>query len=494
MSPILSLLQNSGLETVVVLTYIFAFTSWRKSLLFLLLGSLVGIEYLYIREGFSFSSLATYFSSPPVEIKKTILEETLDYGYSMLDFVQALSIQNYMTLLTVMFFFVFCVGYTFMSLCSNIRTCLLKKKGWDYEAAVEGSSYNKDLKMPMCQIAFVIPGLVDTHVGYGVATKMGIVTAGHVANILKKYPQVGLVSSIGKKKLWKPLFEESERFSDISFAMIPKDVFSDLGIKQVNVYKSEVTVPVTSHAYGKSGASTGLISKINTEVGAFKYTGSTEKGMSGCGLFAEGKLVSIHLGVRSGYNTSISAYGILNEMARRGHEASDDMDLYDIDVAGKSWMNSELAEEILSHPNYKGDGKVSKRMLRDLGVNENSINVGGVIYVPKVEPQCETPIKPVKEKNEVILMLREKTKAHKVKCVLCKRHFKNDSAMFTHLQHKHVDESAIEFVDGPVVDHFLELGSAKHSIAKKSLTLNVYSKLLAQEEKSTFIPKLEQKC
>lgn len=262
-----------------------------------------------------------------------------------------------MVALVLVYFILVIVPRMFRKMFSVFRNCVLRTRGVVIlESAVAGSNYaeyDNSVKMPNAQVSIMVPGLLsDTHSGYGVRVGDFIVTATHV---IKKYDRLILCAENNGKlvKIQVPAISMlSQTLSDISYVKIPDSAFSQLGLGKAGTFS--LSTPMVANAFGKKGMSSGLVMKNRSSMGRLIYNGSTEPGMSGGGIWIQNKLVGIHHGVVSDYNTSTYALAILHDMSYLVSNESPMEKLAKYDAKDKVWTDDQVKEHVDKAIDKKG--------------------------------------------------------------------------------------------------------------------------------------------
>lgn len=259
--------------------------------------------------------------------------------------------------MTVFWLFVKIFRFGFAKSAYYVRRNLMKMRGIKIlESAVEGSVYNPYDKLPPSQVQILKAGyLSDIHLGYGVRVNDVIVTAEHVVR-----GKGNIIIATDKGKVYVgPNYQRSNKIDDLVYIPFTNDMFSTLGSAKARL--TDIKTSILAQAYGQSGVSSGMVRKNPATLGSIIYQGSTERGMSGGGIWVNGTLVGIHHGNISGYNTSTSATMIRHDMKRLALlESSDDVTrmVPTLSFQRKEWDDDDISRYMDDHFDAIADADV----------------------------------------------------------------------------------------------------------------------------------------
>lgn len=159
-------------------------------------------------------------------------------------------------------------------------------RGFKYESLQLGSEFVKG-EIPSFQATVEKPGLLTkTFVGYAVRVDMALCIPTHVLSQCGGTPLIGGTRIVTN-------WAQSLKLADVSYAILPESVFSELKMRKPSIGKIEKSVLGT--CAGRSGVSTGMLRRIST-IGMVSYSGSTLPGYSGAAYASQNTLYGMHTG------------------------------------------------------------------------------------------------------------------------------------------------------------------------------------------------------
>lgn len=338
----------------------------------------------------------------------------------------------------------------------QIYVSILKARGvYVPEAVMPGSAFVKGT-MPSCQISICRPGiLTDSHIGYAVVVNGMVFTAAHVVDRFEGQTVV-LKSADGEhKELWTVSYRHSRIFADICMLFIDNNICSRLRARGGTPYVGNVPAVCSGEAYGEEGKTRGNITKNPTLVGSYTYGGTTKPGMSGCPIFVDGRILSVHQGVNSGYNISISMEAILFEFTRVmtgeskkrkiGGDQYDDKIIID-QVKGstgdsyKTWSMSALKKDIASTSQKDPEPFYITPKGKDWNdsdwEDEAVLEINGRKFVPLTQKQSKDGVLTPEQPAVQVFESNGAMEVVAVKCRCCARVFATESDLNVHMSQR----------------------------------------------------------